>query len=68
MAVRSCPAAAGCGTEDGRARVVRGYRSANVSNVMYGLMPVSLTVVGTLWRLVELVVAGEMGACFYRDE
>lgn len=48
--------------------MVRGYRSANVSNVMYGLMPVSLTVVGTLWRLVELVVAGEMGACFYRDE
>jgi hypothetical protein len=45
-----------------------GYCSANVSNVMYGFMPVSLTVVGTLWGLVELVVAGEIGAYIYRDE
>jgi hypothetical protein len=45
-----------------------GYCSANVSNVMYGFMPVSLTVVGTFWNLVELVVAGEIGAYFYRDE
>jgi len=35
-----------------------GYCSANVSNVMYGFMPVSLTVVGTLCGLVELLVAG----------
>ena len=45
-----------------------GYCSANVSNVMYGFMPVSLTVVGTLWGLVELLVAGELGAYLYRDE
>lgn len=45
-----------------------GYCSANVSNVMYGFMPVSLTVVGTLWGFVELVVAGEIGAYMYRDE
>ncbi|MEQ1871251.1 MAG: hypothetical protein ABL961_14645 [Vicinamibacterales bacterium] len=42
--------------------------SANVSNVMYGFMPVSLTIVGTVWGLVELVVAGVVGARLYRDE
>lgn len=45
-----------------------GYCPANVSNVMYGLMPVSLTVIGTLWGLVELVVAGEIGAYLYKDQ
>ncbi len=45
-----------------------GYCAANVSNVMYGFMPVSLTIVGTAWGLVELVVAGAVGACLYRDE
>ncbi len=42
--------------------------SANVSNVMYGFMPVSLTIVGTVWGLVELLVAGVAGAYLYRDE
>ena len=45
-----------------------GYFSANVSNVMYGFMPVSLTFVGTAWGLVELVMAGQAGAYLYRDE
>ena len=40
---------------------------ANVSNVMYGFMPVSLTLVGTAWALVELLVAAEVGAFLYRD-
>ena len=35
---------------------------------MYGFMPVRLTVVGTLWALGELVVAGQIGAYLYRDE
>ena len=42
--------------------------AANVANVMYGFMPVSLTIVGTAWGLVELVVAGAVGAHLYRDE
>jgi hypothetical protein len=45
-----------------------GYCTANVSNVMYGFMPVSPTIVGTAWGLVELVVAGVVGARLYRDE
>lgn len=45
-----------------------GYCAANVSNVMYGFMPVSLTLVGTVWGLVELIVAGEVGAYLYREQ
>lgn len=45
-----------------------GYCSANVANVMYGFMPVSLTVVGTAWGFVELVVAGAVGSRLYRDD
>jgi hypothetical protein len=45
-----------------------GYFSANVSNVTYGFMPVSLTIVGTAWGLVELVAAGQVGAYLYRDD
>lgn len=41
--------------------------AANVANVMYGFMPVPLTIVGTLWALVELLLAGQVGAYFYRD-
>jgi hypothetical protein len=41
--------------------------AANLANVAYGFMPVSLTVVGTLWALVELVVACQVGAYLYQD-
>ena len=44
------------------------YFLANVSNVVYGFMPVHLTVVGTVWGLVELVVAGEVGARLYTEK
>lgn len=43
------------------------YVGANASLVAYGFLPVSLTVVGTLWGLVELVVAGQVGARLYRE-
>ncbi len=44
-----------------------GNGSSNVSNVMYGFMPVSLTVVGTAWGLVELLAAGLVGARLYKE-
>jgi hypothetical protein len=43
------------------------YFFANVSNVVFGFMPIALAVVGTVWGLVELVVAGEVGARMYNE-
>lgn len=43
------------------------YFGPNASNVAYGFMPISLTVVGTVWGLVELVVAGAVGARLYSE-
>jgi hypothetical protein len=43
------------------------YFIANVSNVVYGFMPIGLTVIGTVWGLVELVVASVVGAKLYKD-
>lgn len=43
------------------------YFGANAGLVAYGFVPLSLAVVGTLWGLVELVVAGQVGAWVYRD-
>ncbi len=44
------------------------YFFGNVSNVVFGFMPVRLTVVGTVWGLVELVVAGQVGARLYHED
>ena len=44
------------------------YFFANVSNVVFGFMPIHLTAVGTVWGLVELVAAGEAGARRYTEE
>lgn len=41
--------------------------SANAALVAYGFMPVRLTVIGTAWGLVELVVAGQVGARLYSE-
>jgi len=41
------------------------YFLANVSMVIYGFMPVKLTVIGTVWGLLELWVAGFLGGRFY---
>jgi hypothetical protein len=35
--------------------------------VVFGFMPIALAVVGTVWGLVELVVAGEVGARMYNE-
>jgi len=44
------------------------YFFANVSNVVFGFMPLHLTVMGTVWGLVELLVAGEVGARLYNEK
>jgi len=44
------------------------YFLANVSMVAYGFMPISLTVVGTIWGLIELVVAGQVGVRMYSEK
>jgi hypothetical protein len=43
------------------------YFLANVSNVVFGFMPLRLTAIGTAWGLVELVLAGEVGARLYHE-
>jgi hypothetical protein len=45
-----------------------GYFLANVSMVMYGFMPVMLTVIGTAWGLGEMLLAGQFGAWIYREK
>jgi hypothetical protein len=47
---------------------LQGYFFANVSLVVYGFMPVRLTVIGTAWGLVELLVAGLVGTRFYKEQ
>ena len=44
------------------------YFFANASNVVFGFMPTQLTVIGTIWGLVELVMAGEVGARLYSEK
>ncbi len=44
------------------------YFWSNASMVAYGFMPVRITVIGTLWELVELVVAGVVGARLYKED
>lgn len=43
------------------------YFLGNVSNVVYGFMPVKLTVIGTLWGLGELLLGGIVGSKLYKD-
>lgn len=43
------------------------YFLANVSMVAYGFMPVRLTVIGTVWGWVELLVAGAVGTRLYKE-
>jgi hypothetical protein len=44
------------------------YLIPNVSMVVYGFMPVGLTVIGTAWGLVELVLATIVGSKLYKEE
>ncbi|MBI5476794.1 MAG: hypothetical protein HY964_08680 [Ignavibacteriales bacterium] len=43
-----------------------GYLLANLANVVYGFMPVKLTIVGIIWGLGELILAGAVGSRFYK--
>jgi hypothetical protein len=43
------------------------YFIGNVSMVVYGFMPVKLTVIGTAWGLGELLLGGIIGAKLYKD-
>ncbi len=44
------------------------YFLSNVSLVVvYGFMPVRLTVIGTVWGLAELLLAGVVGSKLYKD-
>ena len=43
------------------------YFIANVSMVIYGFMPIGLTVIGTAWGLVELLLAGIVGSLLYKE-
>ena len=43
------------------------YLPANISLVAYGFMPVRLTVIGTLWGLGELLLAGLAGSWMYKE-
>lgn len=43
------------------------YLIPNVSMVVYGFMPIRLTVIGTTWGLVELLIATIVGSRLYQD-
>lgn len=46
---------------------VPGNLLANISNVVYGFMPIGLTIIGIVWGLGELMVAGLIGSRFYKE-
>ena len=37
---------------------IPGYLFANLANVVYGFMPIKLTIIGIIWGLGELLIAG----------
>jgi hypothetical protein len=43
------------------------YFIPNVSMIVYGFMPVGLTVIGTAWGLVELLLASIVGSKLYKE-
>lgn len=43
------------------------YFLSNVSLIAYGFMPVRLTVIGTIWGLGELLLAGIVGSKLYKE-
>jgi hypothetical protein len=43
------------------------YFLSNASLVAYGFMPVRLTVIGTIWGLGELLLAGIVGSKLYKE-
>lgn len=43
------------------------YFLSNVSKVVYGFLPIRLTVIGTAWGLAEVVLGGLIGSYLYRE-
>ena len=43
------------------------YFSTNVSMVVYGFLPIRLTIIGTAWGLGELIIAGIVGSKIYKE-
>jgi hypothetical protein len=43
------------------------YFLSNVSLIAYGFMPVRLTIIGTIWGLGELLLAGIVGSKLYKE-
>lgn len=39
---------------------------ANLSNVVYGFMPIGLTLIGIVWGFGELLIAGYVGGSLYK--
>ncbi len=46
---------------------IPGNLMANVSNVVYGFMPIGLTIIGIVWGLGELLIAGLIGSWFIKN-
>ncbi len=44
------------------------YFLSNVSLVVYGFMPLKFTIMGTVWGLSELLLAGLVAAKFYKEK
>jgi hypothetical protein len=43
------------------------YCFASLANVVYGFMPIGLTIIGIIWGLGELLIAGLIGSRFYKE-
>lgn len=39
----------------------------NLANVVYGFMPIGLTIIGIIWGLGELLIAGLIGSLLYKE-
>lgn len=46
---------------------IPGYFFSNLANVVYGFMPIGLTIIGIIWGLGELLLAGLIGSRFYKE-
>jgi len=44
------------------------YLFSNGALVVYGFMPIKLTVIGTIWGLLELLLAGTIGSILYKEK
>ncbi len=45
-----------------------GYFLGNIAKVMYGFIPIGITMIGIVWGLGELLLAGVVGARLYKEK